>query len=391
MEAGNFGPVPPGIIDLAENQQNQMLGAVITLMVVGTLAVLLRVYTRAKTSQTNFGLDDFLIFAALVSLHKRLYELHMDPLVLSLTGLPVVRLRHWYMRIKYKNGWHQQALTDSEFVSLWKLLFAHVFIYSTTVTLTKSSIIMFYRRIFNLRWPLYFSMAIIISYFVAVVVTAAAACRPASYFWQQYTDPTAEGTCIDVRQFFLANGIAAVVIDVMILFVPTPIIWKLQMPKSQRVAVTSILLLGGFVCVAGIVRVIFLHKHTYSDDPSWTIAPVFMWSSVEPFIGIVCACLPTFSPLFRRWWTNFGVNKSNLKKKEGRYSAEGSPTHRSRYHTSEDEEDHPDDEEVELTRFPGWPLNFLRGKGGRDNVGLSNSKIQIKDEVTISFSVDRMT
>ncbi|OQE81609.1 hypothetical protein PENNAL_c0040G02285 [Penicillium nalgiovense] len=371
MEAGNFGPVPPGVIDLAENQQTQMLGAVITLMVVGTLAVLLRVYTRAKTSQTNFGLDDFLIFAALWFAYG--------------TGICVI------ISIKYKNGWHQQALTDSEFVSLWKLLFAHVFIYSTTVTLTKSSIIMFYRRIFNLRWPLYFSMAIIISYFVAVVVTVAAACRPASYFWQQYTDPTAEGTCIDVRQFFLANGIAAVVIDVMILFVPTPIIWKLQMPKSQRVAVTSILLLGGFVCVAGIVRVIFLHKHTHSDDPSWTIAPVFMWSSVEPFIGIVCACLPTFSPLFRRWWTNFGVNKSNRKKKEGRYSAEGSRTHRSRYHTSEDEEDDPDDEEVELTRFPGWPLNFLRGKGGRDNVGLSNSKIQIKDEVTISFSVDRMT
>lgn len=69
MEAtGDFGPVPPGI-DLAVNHQTQMLGAVITLMIIGTLAVILRVYTRAKTSQTNFGLDDLLIFAALVSVH----------------------------------------------------------------------------------------------------------------------------------------------------------------------------------------------------------------------------------------------------------------------------------------------------------------------------------
>ena len=147
--------------------------------------------------------------------------------------------------IKYKNGWHQQALTDSEFVSLWKLLFAHVFLYSTTVTFTKCSIVVFYRRIFNLRWLLYFAIAIILGYFVAVIVTIAAACRPTSYFWEQYTDPTAEGTCIDVPQFFFVNGIAAVIIDVMILCVPAPVIWKLQMPKSQRVAVTSILLLGG--------------------------------------------------------------------------------------------------------------------------------------------------
>lgn len=73
MEAtGDFGPVPPGI-DLAMNQQTQMLAAVISLMIIGTLAVILRVYTRAKTSQTNFGLDDFLILAALVSVHIRLY------------------------------------------------------------------------------------------------------------------------------------------------------------------------------------------------------------------------------------------------------------------------------------------------------------------------------
>ncbi|KAF4767695.1 hypothetical protein N7455_011197 [Penicillium solitum] len=364
---GDFGPVPPGI-DLAVNQQTQMLGAVITLMIIGTLAVILRVYTRAKTSQTSFGLDDFLILAALWFAYG--------------TGICVI------ISIKYKNGWHQQALTDSEFVSLWKLLFAHVFLYSTTVTLTKCSIVVFYRRIFNLRWLLYFAISIILGYFVAVIVTIAAACRPTSYFWEQYTDPTAEGTCIDVPQFFFVNGIAAVIIDVMILCVPAPVIWKLQMPKSQRVAVTSILLLGGFVCVAGVVRVVFLYKHTHSNDPSWTIAPVFMWSCVEPFIGIVCACLPTFSPLFRRWWAILGGKKGSKKQED--YYGGGSQTRRSRQQRSEDEEDGPHGDEVQLTSFPGWPLNFLRGKS-RDDARLSNSNIRVKEEITISFSVGEAT
>jgi hypothetical protein len=39
---GDFGPAPPGI-DLTENQQARMLGAVITLMIIGTLAVVLRI------------------------------------------------------------------------------------------------------------------------------------------------------------------------------------------------------------------------------------------------------------------------------------------------------------------------------------------------------------
>lgn len=64
---GDFGPAPADL-DLRENQQVQMLGAVISLMVIGTLAVILRIYTRAKSSQTNFGLDDYLIFASLVCL-----------------------------------------------------------------------------------------------------------------------------------------------------------------------------------------------------------------------------------------------------------------------------------------------------------------------------------
>jgi hypothetical protein len=88
--------MPPGI-DLAVNRQTQMLGAVITLMVIGTLAVILRVYTRAKTSQTNFGLDDLLIFAALVSVHTVIMVL-THPFAWWLTYLIVVCLRHWYMR-----------------------------------------------------------------------------------------------------------------------------------------------------------------------------------------------------------------------------------------------------------------------------------------------------
>jgi hypothetical protein len=36
-----------------------------------------------------------------------------------------------------------------------------------------------------------------------------------------------------------------------------------------------------------------------SVDITWITGDVFIWSSVEPCIGIVCACLPTLQPLLK--------------------------------------------------------------------------------------------
>jgi hypothetical protein len=51
-----------------------------------------------------------------------------------------------------------------------------------------------------------------------------------------------------------------------------------------------------------------------SPDFTWAMAKVFVWSCCEPFIGIVCACLPTYAPLVRRLW-----------RRDGGYSNSGGP------------------------------------------------------------------
>lgn len=34
-------------------------------------------------------------------------------------------------------------------------------------------------------------------------------------------------------------------------------------------------------------------------DVTWLMGPVFIWSTIEPSVAIVCACLPHLSPLTR--------------------------------------------------------------------------------------------
>lgn len=53
------------------------------------------------------------------------------------------------------------------------------------------------------------------------------------------------------------------------------------------------------VCVASIVRIYYMTFLANSVDITWIMGDVFIWSSVEPCIGILCACLPTLKPLLR--------------------------------------------------------------------------------------------
>ncbi|CDM29535.1 hypothetical protein DTO013E5_5138 [Penicillium roqueforti] len=288
---GDFGPAPAGV-DLAKNQTGNLLGAVIPVAVFGTIAVILRLVAPMKNKEARkLALDDYLIVAALI----------------FSWGTAI----SCFISIPYGNGYHLQSLNKAEFITVWKILFAYVMIYATAITFTKSSIVFFYGRIFNFRWSLGFCMFLVLGYWVTIIVTVAVACRPLPYFWLAYTDPTAVGVCIDVPKFFFGNGIAAMLIDVIILCMPMPTIYKLQMQSSQKLAVVGILLLGSFVCVASICRIISLQNNTHGTDATWTMAPVFIWSSVEPFVGIICACLPTFGPFFRRWWSKARTGRSS--------------------------------------------------------------------------------
>ncbi|PGH26725.1 hypothetical protein AJ80_01671 [Polytolypa hystricis UAMH7299] len=369
--SGDFGPAPPGV-DLSENQNVTVYGAVIALMVIGTIAVVLRVATRTGSKDGGLAVDDYLIFAALLFSWG--------------TGISC------FIGIPYGLGKHLQALTKHEFTVVWQVLFAYVMIYATAVTCTKASIIMYYRRIFNLQLSIYFYMFFILGYWITVIVTVCVACRPLPYFWEQYTNPDAVGVCIDVPKFFFGNGIAAMLIDVIILCVPVPIVLGLHMPLSKKLAVIGILLLGSFVCGASIVRIIMLEHNTTSSDPTWSIAPVFVWSCVEPFIGIVCACLPTLAPLFRRWWTTTVTARgSNSGENTGSGSYHRTVDSRLRFGKSKKEwgslNTHGD--EVDLT-------NEITAAGSTTTMGGSDealayplTSINVREDVEVSWSNSR--
>ena len=42
-----------------------------------------------------------------------------------------------------------------------------------------------------------------------------------------------------------------------------------------------------------------LWKYTVAADVTWAMGPLFIWSTIEPAVAVVTACLPHLAPLFK--------------------------------------------------------------------------------------------
>ncbi|RSL49834.1 hypothetical protein CEP54_012238 [Fusarium duplospermum] len=266
--SGAWGPAPPDV-DLSESQDREILTSVIVMMAIGITAVIIRLTARLK-ARAKLGLDDYCVMAALT--------FAIGTAILCIISVP------------YGGGKHLWVVTLDGFTTLWKMTYAFVLIYATV------------------NWAHHVCMGLVVGYWVSITIAWFAGCRPVSYFWEQFTKPTAKGYCMNTSLFYFVNGICAMLIDIAILIVPMPTLYKLQMPRRQKVAVSAILLLGAFVCVASIIRIVAMDKLVKPDDFTWRMAQVFIWSCCEPFVGIVCACLPTYGPFLQRFWRKIGTS-----------------------------------------------------------------------------------
>ena len=127
-------------------------------------------------------------------------------------------------------------------------MWIYEFFWATLITITKSSLILFYYRIFptsKYQRALFGILFLVIGWWIAVVITVGLQCRPYYYFWTRYSDTTSKGFCIDVNTFSLANAGLSVLTDFMILVFPIPGVLKLQMRMKQKLTVLGIFLLAG--------------------------------------------------------------------------------------------------------------------------------------------------
>ncbi|KAL9078854.1 MAG: hypothetical protein Q9157_002224 [Trypethelium eluteriae] len=107
------------------------------------------------------------------------------------------------------------------------------------------------------------------------------------------------GHCVSelvVTTIVAATGTA---MEFFIWSIPIPLVWKLHMSTSRKIALTGVFLLGLFDIAVGIVRVVTVVNVSYVDQ-SWGEEPAVEWILTETGVAIVVACLPICPPIFRK-------------------------------------------------------------------------------------------
>ncbi|KAL8810886.1 MAG: hypothetical protein Q9200_002234 [Gallowayella weberi] len=235
------------IPSLVESRGGELVATVTVMMIIASIAVLLRLYAR-RISASRFGKDDYMIIVALITSFVK---------------------------------------TDQ----------ATQVLFGCSITATKLSILFFYNRLFPSRTFHLVSLVTIIAsilWWVGVILTSFLHCRPFAYYWDRSIPG---GYCVNDNLIGYTITSFNIVTDLVVLVLPIPWLWGMNMAVPKRMAVVGLFVLGSFVCIAGIIRLPFLSELQLSDI-TYTSVSVGVWISVECNIGILSACLPILRPLF---------------------------------------------------------------------------------------------
>lgn len=81
-----------------------------------------------------------------------------------------------------------------------------------------------------------------LAWWLAVVLVSTFQCTPIHKAWNPLME---DDKCLETNKFFLGNSIPNIVTDALILCLPVLEVSKLQVRRSQKVAIGGMFLLGG--------------------------------------------------------------------------------------------------------------------------------------------------
>ncbi|KAM0385252.1 hypothetical protein ACHAQC_011552 [Fusarium culmorum] len=156
---------------------------------------------------------------------------------------------------------------------------------------------------------------------IAVVVDSIFSCNPIYGFWE----PTLPSRCINSSKFYIGITIPNIIFDILTVGLPIREIWKLQMGRDKKWAITSVFLLGSVVFIASIARLVLFFVFLPGAPPtgnniSQTVVFSHAASAIETCLAIIGACLPPCAPFLKKFLklavTTVSSSSGNLENKK---------------------------------------------------------------------------
>ncbi|CAD6582042.1 MAG: hypothetical protein ASARMPRED_000769 [Alectoria sarmentosa] len=258
------------------------LATVLTLL--AAIAVLLRLHAR-KIKKASLAWDDYMILFAMLST--------IGTALCMFVGTALGDL-----------GRHTKIAPDGSPVLTHQLeVFQQARFLLSLCVYDIFDVLLLYKRIFRGALFLAFvwtMIMIIVIWTVTFFFANLLQCYPISENWTGLGGSA--DTCIDENMMYLGQAFSDAITDLIILAMPIPCIWALQLPAKQKVGVIGMFLLGILTIAASVTKLVFFYKiavesNSGDEDFTYLFTPTLYWPMVESSLGIVGACLPLFRPV----------------------------------------------------------------------------------------------
>ncbi|RLM00089.1 hypothetical protein CFD26_107095 [Aspergillus turcosus] len=209
-------------------------------------------------------------------------------------------LRHRHLG-NHGGGYHQSDIHDSAMmVAYYKFCYIATVLYCPMALFVKIALLSIIIRIFAPYRTkiifIYVLLGCLCIYYIIAEVIKIRMCDPIPSYW--------EGTpgrhCFDQSAALLADSIISVVSDLIILLLPLPLTWSLQMSRNKKLRVIGILSAGGLATAFSIYRLILVLRDGKTTDMTIFFICIIMSGNAEGGVGLICACLPTLNILIKR-------------------------------------------------------------------------------------------
>ncbi|KAH6692856.1 hypothetical protein BKA61DRAFT_280099 [Leptodontidium sp. MPI-SDFR-AT-0119] len=247
----------------------------ITMSLLASIFVLLRCYSRLYILR-RFWWDDWVMLVAAV---------FMIVIAVALIWISTVGL-----------GLHVWDVEAENIATIIKLYWIMRQFYVLVQVLLKVSILIFYLRVFPVRW-MQISTWLIIAYLllhgVAFFIPVIVQCRPIARLW----DKRIEGSCIPLVDLLIPGAVFSILEDVVILILPIPCISKLNIGRGKKVSLVTLFSVGFVACLTSMIRLKSAVDSRDTLDETWESITLVAWSLAELTVATICVCLPSLKAI----------------------------------------------------------------------------------------------
>ncbi|KAK2756149.1 Structural maintenance of chromosomes protein 2 [Arachnomyces sp. PD_36] len=277
---------------MPDNQQGEALLIIWIFPALTTILVACRLYSRHLGR--NYGWDDGMIVVAYILTLAEVITAHQST-VLNYSG--------------YRDS-DIPDLTVEQQIAGKKWGFALQMVYHPLMGAIRASIVLFLFRIEDKRRPIRAALILVfwlnVGYSISTFIANLMTCSPVSYVYDApATDRMVNGElvpggkCFDSLRFILASCALSIFMDLIIMPIPTAMVWNLTMPKKTKIAVVLIMSMGWIATGVSVARFVVYYYRWQPDNEDRNYEIGYTISIAESNVAMWAACVPALKRLVR--------------------------------------------------------------------------------------------